>query len=334
MIRITRKILLVASLFILFLFTLFVINQTAQIVGLARTVNPHFGKITLWALLSLYILMIGLPIYYYFRLPAALNPPETTSSPEYQAYISRLSKRLKPNVHLQSVSLENLSDLESALKLLGGHADRLISKNASMVFISTAISQSGRLDAFTVLLAQIRMVWKVAMIYYQRPSLREMIQLYANVAGTAFIAEELNEIDVSRQIEPVITSVMGTSLSASVPGMSKVAGIVTNSLITGAANAYLTLRVGAIAKSYCSSLTQREKGVIRTSATLEAARMLSKIVMTSTANISKAVMAAAVKTPGRYSRDFIASAWGKISGKTSKESTLENGQNPENKDKS
>ncbi|MGB2906591.1 MAG: DUF697 domain-containing protein [Candidatus Aminicenantaceae bacterium] len=321
MTRIARKIILMASLSVLFLFTLFLINQTAQIVALAQNINPGFGKITLWALLSLYLMMVVIPMYLYFRLPAALFPPADKASPEFQDYISRLSRRLKRNVHLESVPLETLSDIESALKELGKSADRLISKNASIVFVSTAISQSGRLDAFTVLLAQIRMVWQVAMIYYQRPALREMIQLYANVAATAFVAEELNEIDVSRQIEPIITSVMGTSLTGSVPVMSKIAGVVTNSLITGAANAYLTLRVGAIVKSYCSSLTRKEKGLIRRSATLEAARMLSKIVMTSTANISKAFMTAAVKTPGRYSKDLVSSTWEKISGKKSKAKT-------------
>ncbi|MBN1222563.1 MAG: DUF697 domain-containing protein [Candidatus Aminicenantes bacterium] len=318
MMRLTRKIILMASLFVLFFFTLFLINQTAQIVTLAQNVNPGFGKVALWGLLSLYLLMVVIPAYLYFRLPQALFPPENSASPEYRDYLSRLSRRLKRNVHLKSVSLETHSDIEVAFKKLSEVADRLINKNASVVFVSTAISQSGRLDAFTVLLAQIRMVWNVAMVYYQRPALREMIQLYANVAATAFIAEELNEIDVSRQIEPIITSVMGTSLSASVPGMSKIAGIVTNSLITGAANAYLTLRVGAIAKSYCSSLTRKEKGFIRRSASLEAARMLSKIVMTSTANISKAFMAATVKTPGRFSRDIITSTWGKISSKRPK----------------
>jgi len=108
---------------------------------------------------------------------------------------------------------------------------------------------------------------------------------------------------------------MGASLSASIPGMGKMAGIVTNSLLTGAANAYLTLRVGVIAKSYCASLTRKEKGFMRRSATVEAARMLGKIVMSSTANITRVFMAAAVKTPGKLSRGIFTSGWEKISGK-------------------
>jgi hypothetical protein len=309
----TRKTFLFVSLIILFLFCLFLINQTAQVVILAQSVSPDFGRIVLGALLICYALMVLIPIYFYIRLPQVLSPPDSEDSPEFQDYLSRLSQRLGKNVHLESVRLESRADIEAALKTLGSKADQIVKKSASIVFVSTAISQSGRLDAFTVLFAQVKMVWQIAKIFYQRPSLRDIIKLYANVAATAFVADELNEIDISKQVEPVITSVMGTSLSASIPGMSKLAGIVTNSLLTGAANAYLTLRVGAIAKSYCTSLTRKEKGFLRRSAMIEAARMLGKIVMNSTASITRAFMAAAVKTPGKLSRDIITSSWEKIS---------------------
>lgn len=310
-----RKIFLFVSLVILFLFGLFLINQTAQVVSLAQSISFEFGRIVLIALLVLYAFMGFIPIYYYIRLPQVLSPPEKEDSPEFQDYLSRLSRRLEKNVHLESVRLESKADVEAALKILSFKADQIVKRSASIVFVSTAISQSGRLDAFTVLIAQVKMVWHIAKLYYQRPSSREIIKLYANIAATAFVADELNEIDISRQIEPVITSIMGTSLSASIPGMGKMAGVVTNSLLTGAANAYLTLRVGAIAKSYCASLTRKERGFLRRSAAVEAARMLGKIVMNSAANITKAFMAAAIKTPGKLSRDIITSGWGKISKK-------------------
>jgi hypothetical protein len=47
-----------------------------------------------------------------------------------------------------------------------------------------------------VLAAQTRLIWKVALVYYQRPSLRDFVQLYANVASTAFIAAGVEDIDV------------------------------------------------------------------------------------------------------------------------------------------
>jgi len=48
---------------------------------------------------------------------------------------------------------------------------------------------------------------------------------------------------------------------------------VVNSVFSGAANAFLTLRVGIIAKRYCASLVLAERWAIRRAATVEAARM-------------------------------------------------------------
>jgi hypothetical protein len=199
--------------------------------------------------------------------------------------------------------------------MLEEQADRIIKQNSATVFITTSISQSGRLDTFTVLIAQIRMIWQIAIIYYQRPTLRGLIQLYANVLATAFIAGELNEIDISRQVEPIVTSVLGASLTGSIPGVNLVAGIVTNSLLSGSANAFLTLRVGIITKRYCGSLTKIERSSVRRSASLEAARQLSIIVMNSAGNITKSIVNAALKSPGKISRDVLRSTWEKIVGK-------------------
>ena len=303
------------SILIILSFIVFLINQTAQIIHLVSAISPVLGQAVGWVLVAIYAALAILPVIIYLRLPKVLEPPVEQSSPEFDIFIRKLSRRLKKNKYLTGMSVTTFSDIEKAIKVLNKQADNLIRKNATTVFLTTAISQSGRLDAITVLVAQIRMVWQVAHVYYQRPSLREMLQLYANVAGTAFIAGELNEIDISEQVEPIITSVLGASLTGSIPGITNVAGIVTNSLLTGSANAYLTLRVGAITKQYCGSLLKKERSVIRRSASLEGAKMLSVIVMNSAGNISKSIVNAAIKSPGKFSRDVIRSTWGKISGK-------------------
>jgi len=303
------------SLFLILAFIIFLINQTAQIVNLVSGISPLLGQAVGWVLIMLYAALLIVPVIIYLKLPKALQLPVERTSPEFDLFIQKLGKRLKMNKYLQGISLSNYQDIEKAIKVLNKQSDILIKQNATTVFLTTAISQSGRLDAITVLIAQVRMVWQVAHVYYQRPSLREMLQLYANVAGTAFIAGELNDLDISQQVEPIITSVLGASLTGSIPGITNVAGIVTNSLLTGSANAYLTLRVGAITKQYCGSLLKKERSVIRRSASLEGAKMLSVIVMNSAGNISKSIVNAALKTPGKFSRDVIRSTWGKISGK-------------------
>ena len=129
---------------------------------------------------------------------------------------------------------------------------------ATTVFLTTAVSQSGRLDALLVLMAQSRMVWRVAHLYYQRPSLREMAHLYTNVAATAFVAGELDDIELHQMIQPVVAASLGT-MGGAIPGFQVFTTIAVNSLLSGSANAFLTLRVGMIAKAYCGSLVAQPR---------------------------------------------------------------------------
>jgi hypothetical protein len=310
-----RLIVLSISIFIIITFGIFIINQSVEIVKFADILHPLFGTLIAWLLLVLYLILILVPAFLYLRLPKTLIPPSQINSEEYTLFLEKLSKRLRSNDYLKNQKIETRQDIEAALKILDDRARTTTKKHATIIFISTAISQSGRLDAFTVLFTQIRMVWQIAHIYYHRPTIREMIHLYSNVAATAFIASELNEVDVSQQIEPIVSSVLGASVTGSIPGVNLVAGIVTNSLITGSANAYLTLRVGIITQKFCGGLLKEERGFIRKSATIEAARLLSIIVMNSASNISRAIVNAAVRRPGKFSRDFVSSTWKRIKGK-------------------
>jgi len=317
-----KTIFVVVSLFVLVSFIVLIINQTSQIVVSASNINPMLGNILGWFLIFLYVVLALVPLILYLRLPRALRPPDKQDSAEYRLFIQKLAKRLKKNKHLAGQALSDQAEIEQGLKILNEHSDELIKKNAATIFITTAISQSGRLDTITVLVTQVRMVWQIARIYYQRPTLREMLQLYANVAGTAFIAGELNDIDIANQVEPIITSVLGASLTGSIPGIANVATIATNSLITGSANAYLTLRVGVITKLYCGSLLKQDKSVIRRSASLEGAKMLSIIVMNSAGSITKTIVNAAIKTPGKISKGVFRSTVGKFTGKGKSESDV------------
>ena len=187
------------------------------------------------------------------RLPRSLMPPASEDSPEFTRYLESLKKRLRSNTRLKNFDLSNRERIEDALTLLGKQADDIIQKTASTVFMSTAISQSGRLDAFLVVSAQSRMVWQIAHLYYQRPTLRDLIHLYANVAATAFMASELDDIDLNEQVQPVLSSTLG-AMAGSVPGLQLAASLLVTSVLTGTANAFLSLRVGIIAKRYCGSI--------------------------------------------------------------------------------
>jgi hypothetical protein len=292
-----RKIAFLASVFVLFFFVLFVVNQTAQVVDLASRVSPLAGAVVFWLLIGRYAVVIVMTAVMFLRLPKPLIPPESEEAPEFPAYLETLRKRLSSNPLLEGRDLFGREQIEQALAVLSRGCDDIIQKSAATVFVSTAISQSGRLDALFVLSSQWRMVWQIAKIYYQRPTLRDLGYLYSNVAATVFMASELDDIDVSEQVQPVISSTL-SAVSLSIPGMQALTSILVNSVLTGAANAFLTLRVGIIAKRYCGSLVLAERRSIRRWATAEAAQLLSSIVKQGTGRVSKAIWQASKEKAG------------------------------------
>ena len=286
-----RKAITLAAAFIILGFILFVINQTNQAVQLAHSVHEVFGKAVLYGLILFYAVAILIPVYLFLRLPKPLKPPDRESSPEFAAFITALGRRLVSNRHLKEMvsDFSRRAEIEKAIRILDRKADETIKKAAATVFVSTAVSQSGRLDAFAVLAAQLGLVWQVAHIYNQRPAVRDMLHLYANVGAATFLAMELEDLDISEQIEPIITNVVGTSLASLVPGVKVAAAIITNSLLDGTANAYLTLRIGIITKKYCGALVKLETKSIRRLASLEAARLLGGIVVASSRKVTSAI---------------------------------------------
>jgi hypothetical protein len=286
-----------AAAFVLLCSGVFVVNQTAQVVTLANTVSPAFGQVVLIGLLIIYAVIILVPIVMIIRLPRALHPPADDSSPEFRDYLGKLGKRLATNPHLAGLNarLDDRPGIEAALKALNRKADTIIKSAASTVFVSTAISQNGRLDALMVLAAQTRLVWQLAHLYYQRPSLADMVRLYANIGATVFLVSELDDMDISEQVEPVIASALAGSAASVVPGATVVATLITQSILDGAANAFLTLRIGVIAQQYCGSLTSVSRKSARRYASVAAAGMLGAIVGASAKVVSKAILGAAKK---------------------------------------
>jgi hypothetical protein len=200
---------------------------------------------------------------------------------------------LQANPSVKTLPLSSREDIEDALDTLHRQTDELIRSASSQVFLTTAISQNGSLDALLVLAAQTRLIWRVAHVYYQRPTLRDMAYLYANVASTAFIASSLEEIDIAEQVEPVLATTLG-SVATAVPGTS----LLVNSIATGAANAFLTLRVGIIAKSYCGALVLPKKGVLRRSAAVQAAGMLGSVTSRGARRVTAAFLRASAGRVG------------------------------------
>ncbi len=287
-----RKVSLLLAGFVLLIFMIFVFNQTLQIVQSAKAVNLIFGNGVLWALIFMYCALLLTPVLLWFHLPKRVLPPAECEGAEYDRFICDFKKRLSRNSRLRGIPVNTAPEIEAALHLLGKAADDTVTSAASAVFLSTAVLQSGRLDVLVVLAAQTRLIWQIAHIYYQRPSLRDFVQLYANVASTAFIAAGIEDID----IDTLVSTIFGSTVAA-IPGMH----LLTSSLLSGSANAFLTLRVGMITKEYCRCTVRVEKMGLRRAATLQAAKLLSAVVKDGTTRLYRA---AASATSANVSKAF------------------------------
>jgi Domain of unknown function (DUF697) len=276
-----KRIVLTLAAFILVVFAVFLFNQTTQIVQSARSLNPVFGNAVMWGLIFLYAALLVTPFVLWFRLPKRMLPPATMEGEAYDSFLAEFKRRLARNPRLRGICMDSDDELNAALQILDKHADDVVTEAASAVFLSTAVLQSGRLDVLVVFAAQTRLIWKIAHVYYQRPSLRDFVQLYANVASTAFIAAGIEDIDV----DVLVSTVFGSTVAA-IPGMH----LLTSSVLSGSANAFLTLRVGMITKEYCRCTTQVEKKGLRRAATLRAAKLLGSIVSDGTRKLSRATL--------------------------------------------
>jgi hypothetical protein len=272
-----RKIIVVLAVVITVCLLSLIIAGFTSLISLAERIHPIAGTIVFWSVCLAAGFFALYCVVAYAKLPAALVPPEDKSGPTYDAYLQALRVRLTLNPRTRGRPLATEEEIENAVGHLSAEADSIVRSTASTVFLSTALMQNGRLDGLIVLFTQIRMVGRIARIYVQRPSPRELVRLYANVAGTAFVASGLESLDLGEMVAPLAVSVV-PALKGGIPGMSGISALLVRCVSTGAANAFLTLRVGEVARRYCELTSRCAPDVIRKSATAAAVQHLGRIV--------------------------------------------------------
>ncbi len=122
--------------------------------------------------------------------------------------------------------------------------NKIIVNNAKVVLISTAICQSARFDMITVFTVNLRMIKELVEKCGFRPSMKNLSKLTINVFGTALIAEGMENLT----IDDVMPKTAMNAISE-VPLLGKV----LESVVQGAANALLTVRIGCVARRYLFS---------------------------------------------------------------------------------
>lgn len=304
-----RNVLTLAAVFFTAAIALVLVNQSLQLALFAERFHPLAGEAVFWALIFFFVAVVLVPLAMFLRLPGPLVPPESADDPAFATHVARLRERLARNPALRGLAIESLEDVQAALTVLDRRAEEAIRGAGSRAFLTTAVSQNGALDAVIVLGIQSKLVWEIARVYEQRPSLRSMSWLYTNVAATAFLAGELDDADLAEIVQPVLSTVLGSAASA-VPGLQVASTVFTTSVISGTANAFLTLRVGAIAQEYSRALLRPARRTLRRAAMVRATGMLGGIVTAGAAKVAAAITRAtgrsvsgAITGVGRRMRD-------------------------------
>ena len=146
----------------------------------------------------------------------------------------------------------------------------VIKKHAKTVMVSTAISQNGRLDFFTVIVVNLKMIKELVVMCGFRPSFKNLAKLTINVFTTALIAEGLENLDLNEVLPSSTINSLG-EIPFAKPMLS--------SVTQGISNGMLTLRIGIVTRKYLfSDANEITKEEIRRTALLEAAKMIPAVI--------------------------------------------------------
>jgi Domain of unknown function (DUF697) len=286
----------------------------------ASAVHPALGWLVVALLLAGLVLLVFMPIVQVIRLPGTIVRPPVAAGPRWERYVRRYARRLTRNKPLRE-GYAGFKDLQAAvdrgaspdqleievtraLEFLDTRVRDIAARHAAAVFAATAVSQSGRLDTLIVISAQLRMLQEIAIMYYQRPRPRELWNLYLNVGATAFVAGELQDSEVLAVLGAPLTA--GLTGLVSLPGSDPLVSLLVASLLDGSANAFLTLRIGALGRRHCGLRLDGDRRLVARSASLEAATLLAGVVGAGAARLAaltrKLLVEAAVQGTQRAAR--------------------------------
>ena len=174
---------------------------------------------------------------------------------------------------------ENLSGVFD--KTIKKELNKIIISHAESVFMSTAISQNGRLDAIAVLTINLRLIKELVTKRGFRPSYPALGRLSFNVLTSAIIAENLEDMKFSELFPQSSMNAL-----AEIPFLKTITG----SLAQGSGNALLSLRVGIICRNYLfMNLKGIPKKQIKRLAFAEAVTLFPRVIGESIKKVPKRI---------------------------------------------
>ncbi len=285
-----KKLWIVAAIGALILLFLILLSSILNVGERLRNVHLYveYGFYVLSVILVYFLLIRPIRIIVLspaFNIETVLDKPSKHRYQTYKKVANTLiknediSKReqeaLKASMHDPILLQTNLNELfNSTLKK---RVNKLIFNHSKTVFISTAISQNGRLDLIASLVVNVRLVKEIVRTCGFRPNFKNLSKLTLKVFSTALIAEGLESVDFSEMLPGNIQTAL-----RSIP----FARVVTDSIAQGISNAILTLRIGIITRKYLfADSKELTKNSIRRGAFIETIKILPNVLKDSFKNI-------------------------------------------------
>lgn len=159
--------------------------------------------------------------------------------------------------------------------------NKVITRNAKTVMVTTALSQNGNLDMISVVGLNLKMIREITELTGFRPTMPKLAKLSLNVLTTALIAEGLDDAEISELLPNKVSEVL-----TDLPFVKTI----SNSLMSGAANGLLTCRVGIVTQRYLFTDSDLlDKKEIRRYAIKESLKMMPNIVTAGLASFPKGI---------------------------------------------
>jgi len=249
-------------------------------------------------LLLIFTWLLAVPVIAVFTVPvlALEDVAGATNNVSYKT-LKRVAKQLvksgtlPPDQHAKlagaiGLGSDLLKPLAAAITIQKDSAAIITRAHAVRVFITTAVSQSGHLDAIAVLMMNFKLVRTLVDHFGYRPPLPMLIKIYSQIFFATIVAEEASDIDLSGAFSHV-----GLGVLNEIPGAS----LIADSVFDGTINAMFTLRVGYVTQKYLLNAGRNlSKSDIRKSANESAGREI-KHVMKESVPFFPAAMGAAIR---------------------------------------
>ena len=278
----TKVLYYVIAIGCLFLFLMLLLSSILDIGERLRNVSKYLEYAFYAVFVLVFFLLIVRPIYVILKSPSlSIATSLDQNDPKVYAIYKSVSKNIVKNNNLPADDVNLLTKYRSKEDLLINlqfvfeksvkpDLNKIIIREAKTVMISTAICQSARFDMITVFTVNLKMIKNLVEKCGFRPSMKNLSKLTVNVFSTALIAEGLENIN----IEDIVPK---TSLEF-LNNMPYV-GTIIESIMQGAANAIMTLRIGCVCRRYLFSdgsiITKEE---IRKQAYKETMKLLPMVI--------------------------------------------------------